>query len=543
MRVTVSLAVAAVLSAAAWHISGKMFASEAAQVVANRWAELERCLLGDGLPSGVLPSARLRAIELAAAGSESQWPEQCAPFAAELDAALAAPAIRPEAGSTRPLQTLLAAGAVRQGAELDAIWRRLRAADLPPSKSRRAVPLPPEPAKPRLQSAQLAALGNTTRLQDLLVDFDASNGRTLRLMFGGKSPSVCHFNDGPRKQRWQSAVCRKVPLELQGSEGVRLARAEPGAADLIYLRKGPDDDGFYDAASGLRLWRPQHRGAQALVHKNGVTAILYARREREQDGRIDHWRLVRFKPGKRPRNRRLAVPKDATARLMPRSLVWWSPSKKPDRVEIFARTLLDQAQRLGPAKRIGTLPASSDFIGECASDQLAALLFVTVGLDEPKYHIVFRQAGRFAPPVAAGVLRGNLALSCDEEGVLLSRRDNGRLSSWRCTTKGCVAASSGKLPLFSKGLSVATFIGKRALLVYSTPNGPVRLRIGTPDELEKSDDVLLFDDARHGGMTPTALRLVGGNGLALLLLQTQEGAVYAVRIDSKGRALPVRAVR
>ncbi len=529
------------LSAAAWHVTGQFYASKAKQRVANRWAELERCLLGDGVPAGVLPSVRMRGIALAIKGLQEQWPQRCQPFAAGLDAALAAPTMRSELGSTPSFRMLLAADPKTRDPQLDAIWQRLREADLPPSKSRRAIEVPPEPAKARLRSSQLALLGEAARLGDVLVDFDATKGRTLRLMFGGTSPSVCHFNDGPREQRWKSAVCRNVLLKLHGTESLRLARAEPGAADVVYVRNGHNEDGFYDAASGLRLWRPQHQSAQALVHKSGVTAILYARQARDEDEPREYWRLVRFEPGKRPKNRRLAINENSKARLMPGSLVWWSLSKH-DEVELFTREMLEHARHLGPPKRIGHLPPLSDFVDECASDTLAALLFVTTDLDKPRYSIVFRRAGRFAPPVSAGVLGGNVALSCDESGVLLSRRDDGRLSSWRCTTEGCVAASSGKLPQFSDGLSVATFIGERALMVYSVPDGPLRMRIGDPSELERSNDVLLFDDASHGGVTPTALRLVGGNGLALLLLQTDGGKVFGIRVDHDGTASVVRTI-
>src|SRR5690606_26649815 len=129
---------------------------------------------------------------------------------------------------------------------------------------RRAQPVPAAPSgvRPLLGAEDLGAFAELDSLDAVSVDLDSTHGRVLRLLVREPGGVVlCRLNDGPRDERWRTVSCQRTPVPATGE--LRLAGAEPEAADLIYRREG-DEDGFFDAASGLRVWRPADPLAQAV---------------------------------------------------------------------------------------------------------------------------------------------------------------------------------------------------------------------------------------------------------------------------------------
>ena len=69
------------------------------------------------------------------------------------------------------------------------------------------------------------------------------------------------------------------------------------------------------------------------------------------------------------------------------------------------------------------------------------------------------------------------------------------------------------------------------------------MRVGEPDRLAKTDDILVLDDEAHAGVAVGALRMLSGAGLALLLVQDVGGRIYALRIDGSRSPAVVRVSR
>jgi len=545
-----SAVVAGLLAAGAWHGTGAMVASDARQRVADRWAELRTCLLGNGLPPGSRPSQLLRGIELSAtlAGDEATWPAVCIPYAKALDQALQSPAAMRELGVLPAATPLLASGPISaRGAELNELYAAMEAAKLPLARGSRAVPQPPPPAEAILQRSDLSALDSTVDLRTIAMHFDPQGGKVLRLVLPTTPPQLCRFADGPHDQRWQRVACRALPAATAGLRAPRLARSEPGSADLVYQRDGGGKDGFFDAASGLRVWRPRDADAQAVVRKSGVTTVLYAEHRGDgSDREVTGHRLVQLRPGRAPSNRRLSVPEGAELLLLPQGLLWWAPTKRAPKTTLYGQVLraagsAETKRWLGPRKAIGKLPAGSRHVADCASGYSQAVLFATAA-DEPRYTLLFREQGMYQKLVPVGVLTGAPVLSCQGDLATLVRRRGNRVAAFTCTADGCQQAVTSPLPGLTDGVAAVAALGTKLALVWARPGEPTRLRIGSPDRLHQTSDVLLLDDASHGGLDPAAFRLASNGGAALLLVQTRAGQTYALRVDAETPAKPVTVV-
>ncbi len=539
-----SVLAAGLLAAGTWYGTGAVVESDARQRVADRWSELRACLLGTGLPPGARPSQLLRAIELSAttSGDEVTWPAACLPYAHQLDQALAAPAIRQALGTLPPAAPLLSGGPISDhGAELDALHAALEAAQLPIARSR-AVPRPPSPAKASLRGEDLSALGSSVDLRTIEVRFDPHGGKVLRLILPTHPPQICRLNDGPRDQRWRTLACRNLPSSAAGPRAPRLVPSEPGSADLVYQRDARGKDGFFDAASGLRVWRPRDPQAQAVVRKSGTTTVLYTEHHGD-DGEAASHRLVQLRPGRAPSNRRLSVPRDAELLLLPQGLLSWSGASRSAKYTLYRQTLQEEGSDesrpwLGPRQAIGKLPARSRHVADCASGYSQAVLFATGGA-EPRYTVLFREQGMFQKLVDVGVLSGAPELSCQGDVATLVRRHDDRVARIACTADGCQQAVTSPLPGFSEGLATVAPLGAKLVLVWNRPGEPVRLRIGAPEGIHQARDELLLDDERHDGLDPTSFRLISNGGVALLFIQTRDGDTYALRIAGPGKTEPV----
>jgi len=542
---TASALVAGLLAAGAWYGTGAIVESDARQRVADRWAELRACLLGTGLPPGARPSQLLRAIELGATASndESTWPEVCVPYANQLDQALAAAAVQRELGVLPRAAPLLSGGPISDhGAELDALHTALEAAQLPLARGSRAVPPPPSPVEASLRGSDLSALESSVDLRTIEMRFDPHGGKVLRLILPTDPPQICRFNDEPREQRWRTVACRDLPSSAAGPRAPRLARSEPGSADLVYQRDARGKDGFFDAASGLRVWRPRDPQAQAVVRKSGMTTVLYTE-HRGDDGEAASHRLVQLRPGRAPSNRRLSVPKGAELLLLPQGLLSWSATSKSARTTLYSQALQEdgsyESRRwLGRRQAIGKLRARSRHVADCASGYSQAVLFATGGA-EPRHTLLFREQGMFQKLVDVGVLSGAPELSCQGDVATLVRRRDDRVARIACTIDGCQQAVTSPLPGFTDGLAAVAPLGAKLVLVWNRPGEPVRLRVGTPDGIHQARDELLLDDERHGGLDPAAFRLVSNGGLVMLFIQARDGDTYVLRITGSGKTEPV----
>lgn len=527
-------ALAVGLAASAWFGSGAWLKRDSQQNAANRFAEFKRCMLGDGLSASDLPSVRLTAIERNQ--SKGDWPQRCQPYAEHLDAALARPSLRDEWGQF-PGAAAIVSNPQQRGQQMDRLWKAVEAVDLPTATPASDVPPAPDPVEIRVAPRQLThPLGRVVELDDVAVDRDPVTGRVARLLLLGPQPNLCHLNDGPIDQRWRSAACRPLGLKFSPGAAVRLARSEPGAADLVYSRTESGSDGFYDVASGRRLWTPHFAGAQALVRESGATSILYATFERagseRESTRLDTYRLVRFEPGKRPNNRRLKIPKNARVVMLPQALVYWHRAKDRDHDALYVQPLLED-HRLGKRRRVGDLPRASLFVDSCAGEHGAALLFAKPG-EEPHYTLVVKREGQIREPIDVGFIGGQVDLTCTAHGAVISRNIDRQVATWDCDGDGCIAARSGDLPGLSSRRAIAAVLGDRLIYVRAV-GSTVRVRVAKSETIANAPEQVLLESSDI-----RAMRLVSGSNLALLLLQDAQTDVHAIRIDRGGQAELVR---
>jgi hypothetical protein len=512
--------VALLLGFAAWHATGVWLLRRARQEAADRWAELRVCLLGEGLVSGQRASERLRLVAMAA-GSEPDWPGRCTTSARALDAALATQSLRQKLGALPPADAMLSEGdAGALGALLDTITERLEAAALPAPAGAQTVKPAPAPLAALLRAADLHELARAP-LDGVEVSLDPVTGRGLRLLVGGRR--VCKLVG---EKRWQGIACEKVAGEP--AEGMRLARVDGEAPALVY--RAGEGEGWFDAASGVRLWRPRDPETQALVRESGLTTIVHATRRR--DGSVDEHRAVRLLPGRSPTSKRLSIPDRAERLLLPDAVLsWW---RHGDSETLQAQEMHDDRDDwLGPKRRLGTLPAGSRYLADCASGYMQAVLF-----SGTRASLVLREKSMFAKILDVGSLEGVPSLSCHgDAAILLSQRD-GTLLHRRCSVEGC-RESRAAVP---DGAAMVA-VGTRVVLVWAREGEPLRLRMGRPTDLAYTADQLLLDDAAHGGIDVTRLRLIASDGLALALLQGQGGRLFALRIDERGDIRALRAPR
>ena len=367
---------------------------------------------------------------------------------------------------------------------------------------------------------------------------------------------MCRFNDGPRSERWQSVACRPTPVDLPAGARVLLTVSTVGAPDLLRVRDAGNDSGFYDGTTGQRLLRPRYFDAQAVMRDDGTAELLYADLAGEGVAdRVERFRLMRARPGRRPRRHRLAISPRARVKLEPERVLWWIAEHPTDeqrfapRDALFASKLGSQDEpALGRDERLGELPLGSRLVGSCASKAIGATLFAA-GLKERRFTILFTVEGEPSRLVDVGRIAGAPSLSCDGSEAVLTRQLGRVTSTWRCKPDGCAPANAGPLPPETETsggpppLAEVAPVGDHLALAWSSDGEPLRLRVAPASELHEASDTVLFDDELHGGLEPVALRWLTAEGLAVLLLQDVGRRVYALRVTEGGRVTPVRVAR
>ena len=535
-KIALSMLAMLVLGAAAWWGSGRYWADESRQQVAEAWDALRVCLLGEAIPSQTRPSTRMRFIALAVAHTEEEgvWPARCAPYAEALDEALSSRSMQRQFGG---LPSAAAALSDSDGEALDLLYGELELADLPLPKRAVSVLPAPEPSLPMLSKKELASMGQIVDLAGIDAALDGDDGHVLRLLLPEASPLICRFNDGPRDQRWQTMACRNTPMTIERDARLRLTRSEPGAPDMIYARDTSEADGFYDASTGQRLWRPRYFDAQAVVRGDGASTILYAdMRDGKSRERVDQFRVMTMVPGKRPKRRRLRIPSDARAMLFPGQLLWWHPKDGKDVAYLAPLS----GGKIGKRHKIGELAAGTRPVADCAGEEMRAVLLVS-GIRERRYAMVFMRDDKTLVS-DIGVIEGKLSLSCHGNHAMLTRLSKKRAARWRCAADKCVRGLSSPLPLVTGSLAALAPLGDQVVLAWAAPREPLRLRIGDPDDLQDTPDAIVLDDELHDGIEPVAMDMISADGLAVLLIHDAGNRVFALRIDQDGPS-PVRIVR
>jgi hypothetical protein len=541
------MALMAGLGLGAWHLSGDYFAGLARQQAADRWDELRVCLLGDALRPGDRPSERVRFIRLAAHTTDDgePWPERCAPYAKQLDEALATRAVMMEVGPLPSAATIVAKtddAAARD--DLDLLFGELEMADLPLAKHRTVVVPAPMPAKPVLAQEQLITIGRVLELKDVTTSLDPGTGHVLRMLLPEAQVNTCHFHKGPIGERWASVICEASPLPVPRGARLSLTPAEEGGLDLIRVRESTDKDGIYDARTGLLVLKPHYFDTQTHVAADGRATILYAQLggddEREE---VEHFRLLQSSPGKRPVTRRLRLPETTKPILAFGNLLFTIPGERKTGDMLVSQKLAAQVNRpLEKRVNIGPLPFESRYLDRCSDGDKTVLLF-GAGLADKHYALVMHDQAGFKKPTDIGTIAGHVTLSCHDGKAMLLRIQHQRVSRWQCTSEGCEIGLSEKLPMLESRVHAVAPIGLEVLVLWKDERGALRSRLALPETLAKTPDTVVLDEWKHGGIEMTELSTVSGSGLAMVLAQDVGRRVYALRFDASGQPMPVKISR
>ncbi|MBW2529257.1 MAG: hypothetical protein JRI23_34090 [Deltaproteobacteria bacterium] len=554
------------LTIGAFWASDAWFADDARQEAADQWQAFQRCLLGDGRPPNERPSVRLAGIALAIADAppeqgETPWLEGCRPRARTLDRALARPALRASFASRPSAESILGRELTIQqrGAALDELWRAVRAADLPLPRLDGPQPTPvapaPAPALPMLRHKELVALSDAPAVpgQPWAIRRDLGTGRELRLLSSqAEGLRLCRIGDGPEQRPYGSITCRQLPSSLPAqAHRMELSGGTAGGAALLYVATGTNAEGVYDAASGQRIWRPRS-AAQAFVRKDGDTLILYGVPDEDAPSvgdtplelsspSVDHVRLVRFRPGRAPRNRRVSAPTGARFLLLGDRLLSWHDTGA--HAQLDSRVIASDEDLLARRHALGRLPSGATVFDACVTDAGTAVLFAAPAGPGGLRHFALAFTGdKERPPVALGAGPSSSVLSCHGgHAVLASATSASTLRRWRCDSDGCDRTEQ-PLQAGAAGNDAETIVGAladRSLVLRRSAEGGLRLRwIPVAGDAAATEAVLL-DPATVEQLAPTSLRMFTHEQAAILIMRSAHGSSYAIRIDRSGQVAPL----
>lgn len=170
----------------------------------------------------------------------------------------------------------------------------------------------------------------------------------------------------------------------------------------------------------------------------------------------------------------------------------------------------------------------------------------------------FLVGGKWSPPMSPRVSDG--ILSCYGTEAVVTRIYRARsektwqttLAQSHCTTAGCTVHDvsmekilKAQYDFAPRDMKIdAVDLNGKLLMVWAAgERGGVRMRWAKPEEIETTEESVLFDDLIKDGQvqklsTLFDLRLFSREGFAILLLSTVSG-VYAIRIEAEGMVTPV----
>jgi hypothetical protein len=278
-------------------------------------------------------------------------------------------------------------------------------------------------------------------------------------------------------------------------------------------------------------------------------------------GHFDRFELVRPRPDKEPWLDALD-PYTSAAALFGDQLVYVKPGPHhPDL--LFARTArIADAGETPPSDPValGELDGRAHELATCPTPD--ALVLRVRSYDE---RLVDRGSGQMGKSRAyfafyaegewteapEGVVAGNGAqLTCRAREGTLTWTSGDAVLQARCDREKCAELSSGPVAhpwAHMQRLAVGDLDGKALLVGIADGSGPispslvhsVRMRIAPIDRIATAPDVVLWGDSEHGGVDPTAVRLFVGQGAALVIVTTSDGANRAIRVDPSGGFKPV----
>lgn len=508
----------AVASGLAWVVAGRVLEGRARSDVADRWVDLELCLLGPGVHSGARPSARLHAIALGPEASEG-WPARCAPPARALDDALSAPPVRAEFANVPRLSPALTATPSVRDEAVDRAFSLLRSARLPPGNPSWSGETP-RTVTTKLTVDSLLPTATGLSIESIALGSVASDG-VPRLLLPGSVQRWCRLalsDEGSDTE----LRCRSVGVRFDGE--VRFPWTDSGAPELLV---GSVDGvmSLIDVASGARLFTPASLDSDVFVGARG-DATLLQRLPRSEGERAAGWEFRHLLPGQAEERLPLDLPSDAGAIGLSTGVAWWEP-RRGDTPLYFARFERKRAQE---RFTIGRWEPPNRVVDRCLYAESRAIV-----VEASTRTAVLHGSGR---TFRVDELPSGGALACYDGKLRWFLSGKGRAEHHVCTRDGC----RGEVMPTPDAVEVAVApVGESLAVVWLDANGIARSALLDPSG-QLREEAVLFEGAAHGGLAVRRMRGFGGSRHAVFFLEDPKGRVYAVGVSRRGdpSAVPLR---
>lgn len=543
--------------------------------LSQSWSAFSQCVVGEHLEEGGVPSLHFRRIQLTAMrmsepermapGSDKPWPISCAPLGHIVRETWKSAGLTEASGKDLGTATEALAKALRepnsvsadQSELIDAAWEQAKKNNI------KVVHVnglsAPFDAKP-LDAGKLAKGTpiSPTAFTLKAAFTDAHPAGAMRLLVEEKgvsnAPFICTFSKKNPK-----AQCKSLPAALAGGHGLRLlGTADDDSAPAVFAGER-GRAGVFRADSGDKIETMYSYGSYAKA--DGSTAVLGF------DGEAKDLILTRRPAGGKP-GRTKIDPDFRVGNYYYSTQILWDHvvlrgvTKKEER-RLFvskypwtgdaAPSLTD----IGELPEAGLIEGGADepaHIQGCKTDK--AMVVRVKGYDND--FMSFLMGGKWSPPMSPKVSDG--ILSCYGSEAVVTRLYPARgdktwqtaLAQSHCTTAGCTVYDISMEKILKTQFEFAPrdmkmdavdVNGKLLAVWVAGERGGIRMRYAKPEEFERADESVLYDDLIKDGQvqklsTLFDLRLFSRDGFAILLLSTVSG-VYAIRIEAEGMITPV----
>jgi hypothetical protein len=546
---------------------------------------LRMCLAGRASLDESALRGRTITSSLTSASAGDRWPDRCRPAATALADALARlhhqlsrcdgrccaddPTCQGAGAALEGVTALRRAIAERRFEGADAVGtferlQRLRlVGDANTAGNAGGSAAPAAPTVPRLLSASAALPLSRTRSDDVLTDPPTHADLSLLFHRRGRGHRLCDVDLGHG-----TGDCQELAASVPAAHEGRLLARQRGAARLLFARGAtPGSAGLFRTTDGARLRNIGGDYQGGYSWREGHYAVLV--RHRAPDGyALLRGHLEANDDDTEPLEVR---PLDGDRFVMgpfvqARTLVWGE--RGAEGVRVVAREL--GADTLGPPEVLiaGLTPDVAQSLQMCGFAKALTLVFVAGPAPGRDVTLLFGRDGRWSKPVTHPIATRGFGLTCTEQRTHLSwiqttseepLRDGsapgapirGRyvVQRLRCTPAGCQPQRVElELERHSRTSRYAIVdLDDSMAIVWRSPLGDVRMRLGPLEALASTPTRALFDDAARGGFDwdrergglfargPRALmvlrRAVRGDGLES----------YGLVVDATGAARMVTA--
>ncbi len=540
----------------------KYLEADAATRVVVSYSSLTHCLLGEPPTENVPASVRFRSIQLTSltqneivrtSDPAGAWPERCGKFVHGLSEALAASSIGDKKG-----KSLLEASKVlaQTFEQKESFWHDLSGPiDRVFSEALLAgivlKPTPEVPAPPATSTAMtldvLSKIGAFTDRAVAVSDVheERGGGSAVRFVIDDRHGNVRRFCSVTAS----AASCDSLPAEIAaGKAEIRLLGSTDDAGkpflfvgDGVFTTSGKNlvPHGAFASYAGAS-------GRNALLLEGAREPVL--RRYTGEQHEESPLGLGSLKLRDVQRDARLlwgdvvALASDGKELVLATSSLGASGAPRLLSIGVLSK-----------ASSLDNGPSREPRVDGCHVGDLTVVR-AHVGRDA---FLSWKTGRTWSAPLKAPVAEG--LLHCQQNMALTTRLENwtptaqlsAKLMMRRCSMTACTTQELGLASLFAGEVNLASSTepvvgaidGKFVVVWNAGQRGGLRLRVGEFASLQKTPDVIVYDDWMKDGRaiessTLLDLKLMSAEKFAVLLLATPDG-LRALRIGSDGSATPL----